>query len=210
MRAPFRAPTPELAPDLDLRPGEPTRSTLPRWVQTCRGCGATAPDLTALPSGAAATAASAPYRALRHPGPAMPFLRWAMLAREAGDPSLAAEATLQAAWALDDAGQDASPLRREAATLWGEPGGAESALRLLDVLRRAGEWDAAVARAVLLAGAGLDENSARIVAFQRERIAARDAGRHLMSSALRPPARTPHVTHGKGEAGGFWRRLLGR
>lgn len=159
------------------------------------------------------------YGALRIPGPAMPFLRWALILRKTGDPAGAAEATLQAAWALDDvsgarqgrdAGQDASELRREAVRLWGEPADVEDALRQIDVLRRAGAFDAALARAATLSAGALDENSGRILAFQQERLAEGDRGRHLISSALRPPARTPHVTHGQrpGE-GGFWRRLFG-
>lgn len=140
----------------------------------------------------------------------MPFLRWALILSETGDPAGAGEATLQAAWALDDAGQDSSELRRDAVRLWGEPADTEGALRQIDVLRRAGAFDAALARADALSEAALDENSARILAFQRERLADGDRGRHLISSALRPPARTPHVTHGQraGE-GGFWRRLFG-
>jgi hypothetical protein len=55
----------------------------------------------------------------------------------------------------------------------------------------------------------MDENSARILAFQRARLASGDSGRHLLSSALRPPARMPHVAHGKPKRAGFWGRLLG-
>ncbi len=209
-RPPFRAPTAELAPDLDHRPGEPARSTLPRWVATCRRCGASGPDFAVLPAGASEVVRSDDYRALRAPGPAMPFLRWALICEWTGDPTGAAEATLHAAWALDDAGQDATELRRRAAVLFGEPDGPEETLRLIDVLRRAGEFGAAVARAAVLDGAALDENSAAILAFQRDRIAAADPARYMISSALRPPARRPHVTHGRAEAAGFWGRLFGR
>ncbi len=129
-----------------------------------------------------------------------------MLCRAAGQTHLAAEATLQAAWALDDADDpDAARLRRAAAAEWGAPDSPESALRLIDVLRRAGEFGSAAA----VEPPGMDENSARILAFQRDRIAARDTGRHLISAALRPPARTPHVTHGRRSEGGFWRRIFG-
>ena len=140
----------------------------------------------------------------------MPFLRWALICERTGDPVAAAEATLHAAWALDDAGEDAAELRRRAAALFGEPNGPEEALRLIDVLRRAGEFGAAAARAAALDGTALDENSAAILAFQRERIADTDPARHMISSALRPPARRPHVTHGRTEATGFWGRLFGR
>lgn len=210
VRPPFRAPAAELAPDLDHRPGEPARSTLPRWVATCRRCGASGPDLSALPDGAGDAVRSDDYRALRASGPAMPFLRWALICERTGDPAAAAEATLHAAWALDDAGQDAADLRRRAAALFGEPDDSEDALRLIDVLRRAGEFAAAASRAAALEGAVLDENSAAILAFQRDRIAAADPARHMISSALRPPARRPHVTHGQAEATGFWGRLFSR
>ncbi len=210
VRPPFRAPTAELAPDLDHRPGEPTRSTLPRWIATCRRCGASGPDLAALPTGADEVVRSDAYRALRSLGPAMPFLRWALICERTGDLSMAAEATLHAAWALDDAGQDAAGLRRRAVTLFGEPDEPEAALRLIDILRRAGDFTAAEARAASLDGTALDENSAAILAFQRQRIAAANSARHMISSALRPPARRPHVTHGRTEATSFWGRVFGR
>ena len=43
---PFRPPPPEQAPDLDLRPGEPVRSSMARWLQQCPACGYAAPDIT--------------------------------------------------------------------------------------------------------------------------------------------------------------------
>ncbi len=140
----------------------------------------------------------------------MPFLRWALICERTGDAAAAAEATLHAAWALDDAGEPAADLRRRAAALFGNSGGLEDALRLIDVLRRAGDFAAAASRAAALDGMALDENSAAILAFQRDRIAAADPARHMISSALRPPARRPHVTHGRAEATGFWGRLFSR
>jgi hypothetical protein len=205
---PFRAPAPELAPDLDLRPGEPTRSTLSEWVHVCRRCGACAPDLSALPAAAEATIRSPAYLGVTdHPPGVARFLRWAMLA----GPAERAEALLQAAWVADDAPDDtaARNLRLRAAEAWSEPKDAESALRLIDVLRRAGAAARAEAAAAALEAAPLDENSSRILAFQRARLAAGDAGRHLLSSALRPPARMPHVARAKPKAAGFWSKLLG-
>ncbi len=84
---------------------------------------------------------------------------------------------------------------------------AEAALRLADVLRRAGAFEDAAARLRPLTQAA-DDTTRRIAAFQQARIEARDTGRHLMSSALRPPARTPHVAHGRKSAG-FWGKLFG-
>lgn len=200
-----------MAPDLDLRPGEPTRSTLPRWLQVCGGCGAVAPDLAALPPTAAAVLGSAEFAELRTRLPGcLPFLRWAMLAR----PEERREALLQAAWVADDAGDlaEAVSLRRLTASAWGEPESPESALRLIDVLRRAGEFELARARAAALDPDAMDEVSAQILVFQRARIAAGDAGRHLMSSVVRPPASRPHVAQArrpKPARRGLWGRLLG-
>jgi hypothetical protein len=117
-----------------------------------------------------------------------------------------AEALLQAAWEMDDRREDATLLRRQAAAVWGPPEGAEETLQLVDVLRRAGAFDEAAAQLPPLANAS-DDTTRRIAAFQQARIAARDTGRHLMSSALRPPATKPHVAHGRGDAG-FWGRLF--
>ena len=195
---PFRVPPAELAPDLDGRPGEPARSTLGRWVARCRRCGAAGPDLAALPETAAGTVKAPAYAA-----EADDFLRWAMICRDAGRPGAAAEAILQAAWRAEDAGRDALSLRRRAADAW-----QGDTLRRIDILRRAAAF--AEARALVEGLGELDEDAARIVAFERARIDAADPARYAISSALRPPARTPHVTHGQKSAPGLLARLFGR
>src|SRR5689334_3563292 len=63
-QAPFRPSPPEQAPDLDLRPGEPVRSAMARWLQQCPGCGYAAPDITKAHPAAALAVAAAPFRAL--------------------------------------------------------------------------------------------------------------------------------------------------
>ena len=210
-RPPFQAPPPELAPDLDLRPGEPTRSTLARWVHTCRGCGASGPDLAALPRDAAETVRTPDYRALSGPAPERPFLRYALLCEAAGERDEAAGAVLQAAWVLDDQGADAVALRRRAAALWGQGATVQDGLRVLDVLRRAGALEEAAAQLAGLAGrAELEETDRALLDYQRGLLERADTGRHLMSSALRPPAHRPHVTHGRVAKRGFWDRLVGR
>lgn len=144
------------------------------------------------------------------PPTATPFLRHAMLCR----PGDRAGALLQAAWCADDAEDDeaAAHYRREAAGAWGEPEGVEDALRLIDLLRRAGLLKAAEECCGVIAGDAMDARSEAILQFQRARIADADTGRHMMSSALRPPARMPHVAHGRVPARrtGFIARLLRR
>jgi len=211
-RPPFRAPQPEIAPDLDMRPGEPARSTLRDWVQLCPGCGAAAPDVSALPAGAAEVVRSDAYRLLgtEVPEETLPFRRWALICERAGDTARQAEALLQAAWAADDAAAmtEAARLRARVAELWAGTDDTELGLRRLEVLRRAAMFDAATEWADTLAARGPDELARSIIAFQRARIAARDIGRHLISSALPPPSHQPHVSHGKRAAIGFWSRLL--
>jgi hypothetical protein len=211
-RAAFVAPQPEIAPDLDMRPGEPARSTLPDWIQQCPRCRAAAPDLAALPPGAKAVVESDEYRALSTSGleETLPFRRWALICERAGDRAQQAEALLQAAWAADDAAvmTDAARLRTEVAALWDGTEDVELGLRRLDVLRRAGQFDTAAAWAKVLAGREQEETGRLIIAFQQARIATRDIGRHLISAALPPPSATPHVSHGKRAQPGFWSRLL--
>jgi hypothetical protein len=199
-----------------MRPGEPARSTLRDWVETCGTCGAAAPDLAALPPEARSVVESDAYRALAVETleECLPFLRWAMICRGTGNNADAAEATLQAAWAADDAATvgAAAALRKQVAELWDEPGDEETSLRQIDVLRRAGAFAEAGDRAAALEKAGMSELAGQIVAFQRARIEARDIGRHLISSALPPPAVAPHVSHGHQQRTSprFWSRLFGR
>ena len=191
-------PTAELAPDLDGRPGEPARSTLPRWVARCQHCGAAAPDLAARPATAAATIQNPAY--IAEPDD---FLRWSQICQDADQAGDAAEAILQAAWRAEDQNRDAAPLRRRAAALWqGDP------LRQIDILRRAGAFEAA--QALTDDMKNLDEASASILAFQRARIAASDPARYAISSALRPPARSPQVTHTQKPAPNLLARLFRR
>ena len=211
-RHPFRAPRPEIAPDLDMRPGEPTRSSLQDWIQVCPRCGAAAPDVSALPASARDVVESAEYRALNTSAleETLPFRRWALICERSGDRLQQAEALLQAAWAADDAASmtAAAALRTEVAALWDGTTDVELGLRRLDVLRRAGVWEAALTWAEAMLDRGPDELARSIVEFQRARIVARDIGRHLISSVLPPPAHAPHVSHGQRATTGFWSRLL--
>jgi hypothetical protein len=211
-RSAFVAPQPEIAPDLDMRPGEPTRSTLSDWIQVCPRCRAAAPDLSALPAAAKAVVESDAYRALSTSvlEETLPFRRWALICERTGDRAQQAEALLQAAWAADDAAAmtEAARLRTEVAALWDGTQDIEIGLRRLDVLRRAGLFEPAAAWAKVLAGRQQEETAQLIIAFQQSRIATRDIGRHLISAALPPPSHAPHVSHGKRAQTGFWSRLL--
>jgi len=203
VRSAFRAPQPEIGPDLDMRPGEPARSTLRDWIQFCPKCGAAAPDLSALPSAARVVAESDEYRMLSTSvmEETLGFRRWALICERAGNRGQQAEALLQAAWAADDAAAMTEPakLRGQVAALWDGTEDVELGLRRLDVLRRAGQFDSAEAWAAVMSERGPDEQARSIIAFQRARIASRDIGRHLVSSALH----APHISEGTRAATGF-------
>jgi len=192
-----------------MRPGEPVRSLLQDWLQACGACHAAAPDLSALPPVAKSVVESAAYRALSTEAAedTLLFRRWAMICQAAGDKEAAAEATLQGAWAADDGADmvEAAKLRRDVAALWGDPPDLPTALRLLDVLRRAGEFAAVEARSAKMATGGLDGFASAIVAFQRARAAERDVGGHLLSSAAPGHAVPDGLPTPK-----FWGRLFER
>jgi len=200
---PFRPNPPEQAPDLDLRPGEPVRSTMARWLQQCPSCGYAAPNITKAHPAAAQAVAAAPFRALMaevtHPPLARRFLAWAHVLEETGALHAAAEATLHAAWVADDLGKDdlARLWRLDAVALWrgGAPLNHEQTVRVIDALRRAEAWGDAAATADQLGETDAPEAVAQVVNLEIRLIAARDASRHTVATALPPPARRPHVSH---------------
>lgn len=221
---PFRPPVPEQAPDLDLRPGEPIRSTMARWLQQCPHCQYAAPSIAKAHPGAAGAVSAAPFRALiqdaSHPPLARRFLAWAHVLEETGALHAAAEATLHAAWVADDADKPdlASIWRQEAVALWrsGPMLDAEQTVRVIDALRRSDAWDDAETTAAELALLSPPEAVGLVVAVERRLVAARDAGRHTIASALPPPARRPHAAQRRHDpvAGigvfGWLRRLFRR
>lgn len=199
----FRATAPEQAPDLDLRPGQPLRGTMGRWLQQCPSCGYSAPDITQAHPAAAQAVGGANYRALlndaSHPPLARRFLAWALVLEETGALHAAAEATLQAAWTADDLARPelARAWRLEAVALWrsGPPLDSEQTVRVVDALRRAEEWDDAAHTARQLLDDGPPEAVAQVLALELRLIEAEDSARHSVASALPPPARRPHVSH---------------
>ena len=215
----FRPMPPEGAPDLDLRPGEPLRSTMAAWLQQCPHCGYVAPEIARAHPAAVEAVGTAPFRALiadaSHPPLSRRFLAYAYVLEESGALHAAAEATLQAAWAADDARKPdlARAWRGDAVALWraGPPLDAEQTVRVVDALRRAGAFPDAGATADQLAASHPPEAVAGVVALEQRLVALGDSGRHTVASALPPPARRPHASHGsiarRNVGGGIWDRL---
>lgn len=156
--------------DLDLRPPPMQRDTIQTWVQTCAACGYVAEDVAEAPSDPVAVrrAMSDPkwieIMSADPPTLTGAFRRLALIARVSGQTDSAGTAELWAAWAADDENNEplAIECRRQAASLlqtWlsqteMDPQTRETTrVQLVDVLRRATQWDAAALLcADLLAG----------------------------------------------------------
>lgn len=119
------------APDLDLRPAEMMRSTMPLWVQSCTSCGYCSHDVKLPPADRGLIESPVYQQRLRDPAtPPMAnrFLCQAFLDEARGDRVRAGWAALRAAWCCDDAKR--SEAARAART---------SALRLFDAALEHGE-----------------------------------------------------------------------
>ena len=107
-------------PDLDTRPGEPLRSTLPLWVECCSACGYCADDLSLGHSRAREIVESEGYQHLLRdrslPPKAREFLGYAYLLDRIREHADAGWSALHAAWFCDDLGHyDAACRCREKA-----------------------------------------------------------------------------------------------
>ncbi len=187
--------------DLDLRPPPDQRETIAHWVQECPHCGYCGLTLEEPTAGAAEVIASEDYRAIREgssPELVVRLLCASTLLEHAERWVEAAETALWAAWAADDVGDDeeAGRARRRALDLLAEvrrrgehyiENPDAETLVMADVARRAGEFGRA---AELLDGLGAvdDPRFAAIVAFQRDRLAARDMRRYTVEEASRARA----------------------
>lgn len=186
--------------DLDQRPPQMMRSTMASWLQECPSCGYVAADIktgdakvqsfVGTPAFQALCAASSPDPAVRR------FMVRAVIETHNGDMESAFTHTLSAAWIADDRGRssEAAALRlRAAAYIEGTAASLDTRLVLLDVLRRASNWEAAEALVDQLAAAKLEDPYAAIVSFHRSKIERRDSCCYTIADAL---ADTPQPDNG--------------
>ena len=82
---------------------------------------------------------------------------------------------------------------------------------LVDALRRAEAFDDAANTAGQLAATHPPDAVAGVIALEQRLIALEDSGRHTVASALPPPSRRPHASHGsiarRNTGPGLWERL---
>ncbi|WP_321475218.1 hypothetical protein [uncultured Paludibaculum sp.] len=194
---------PAFAPDLDTRPGEPLRSTLPTWIQSCPACGYAAPDLSYAAEGVADWVRTSEYQALP-----IGFERHSWLLEQLGHLADAGWIALQAAWNHEDGGQaeDARRCRRRAIRLFqaSKAAGhdfldtpAEELALAVDLLRRLGEFEGAAETVrVALQEEDLPEMIDRILRFQTALIQRRDTGRHSLDELMPRPESGTRVNLG--------------
>ena len=186
------------ASDLDLRPPPLARETLSLEVQRCPSCGYRASNLEEASAEAGSVVESDGYRRQaqdpRFTPLANDFLCLAMLHEASGDRASAGLATLRAAWACDDAGNEeaadtvrgltADHLRAaqpEGARFARDP--ATETCLLVDVLRRCGRFHEARAELDRVDMTDADDLTRQILRFQRKLVDAADRSRYTVADA---------------------------
>ena len=181
------------SPDLDLRPPQMKRGTMPLWVQECPDCGYTAEDVsspTQIPREYLQSEAYKTCGGIRFDKPlAGRFYRQHLILLWDQNYTKAFFAILHAAWVCDDADDTENAVRcRDIAAELMEmhilPAGQRDECLLLyaDILRRAGHFDKLLDR---FGDTWLgNEDHRKILAFESSRAENRDAGRYTVEDAL--------------------------
>jgi len=181
--------------DLDLRPPEMRRSTMRAWLQECPRCRYIAPSLEGA-TGDLSIVASAAYRAIltdhRFRDLAKRFLAHSLFSIHS-DPLSAGLDRLHAAWVCDDSRQTAlaTECRMMAAECFAKlvpfadsVEGLTHGAVMVDVLRRAGQFDWAAALCdELLVLQNAQDLLRQVLEYQGQRIAARDVGGYTIADA---------------------------
>ena len=184
--------------DLDTRPAEMLRSTLPYWIERCPACGFCAPNISELMEGAAGIVRTPAYQQqFRDPDVptlASSVLCYAMILEHRALYADAGWAAVHAAWACDDEGSPAAIRCRERAvplfrmaleqrqTVARQPGGNEGIFA--DLLRRSGQDGDALA--ACRDGLALDPEPliAAVLRFQQVLIGQGDRKAHTIADAM--------------------------
>ena len=196
------ASTNQLQPsDLDLRPGEMKRSTMPHWLVRCSGCGyvGSPEEENGFGDAEAITelVRTADYREQLEdrlmPQLAATFLCRALIDARLGEFEAAGWQALRAAWACDDDETDAAiECRERALGYWAElPSGPEleggtapTQLLLADVARRAGRFDEARAHCRRGLSGRPAEPVRSLLEFETELVGTEDSDAHSVAEAL--------------------------
>ena len=186
-------------PDFDLRPPEMKRSTMPYWIQRCPKCGYCNYSIDEKIDGSKKNIRTQEYLAeLNDSGRttlANSFAAAALLHELAGNYSKDADYLLCAAWDLDDADKkdEAMNARRRVLMLMEKADKSvvseekdvfETILVMADLYRRTGQFEKAAELADRHIKTLKDENTLKIMEFERELISKKDTNAHNLSEAF--------------------------
>ncbi len=192
------------APDLDLRPPEMQRSTMPMWVQECRQCGYSASEISDPCKVSPDFLKSESY--IRCEGIkfesklAAAFYKEYMIERECGEIIDAFYSVLHAAWSCDDKKdkESAKICREKAASLASELTSSGKLndsrrenimLMRADILRRAGHFEEVISEYSSVTFKGDKRNNPdimnAILKFQIERAHAKDSKCYTIQDAVK-------------------------
>jgi hypothetical protein len=175
--------------DLDLRPAEMKRSTLPQWIQECPFCGYSSYSIDTAEENAKACIESQSFKNLQsnasEDGQFDRFLKASMIAENCGDNSSAAEILLWAAWTADDNGNKpaAKNYRDLSADIFlnllsdlddGSEEKTSTMVRSIDITRRAARWSDALTLTTDIMKFYLDPILQNIVDFEYALINVKD------------------------------------
>jgi len=189
-------------PDLDTRPAEMLRSTLPYWVQRCPHCGycsgdlaQNAGDLTQVKT----LVESSAYQAQLHDSslsdPAPTFLCSALIQAQATSYALAGWGCIHAAWVCDDAENSAGAKRcrkqaaeflqqaRQRGQIIIQQRNAGEVV-LVDVLRRSEQFELALSLCEEAQRHTSDSTLEAVLRFQSMLITSKDTGCYTVAQAL--------------------------
>lgn len=186
-------------PDLDMRPAEMARSTLPQQVQACPHCGYCAKDISAPAPDASGVMARTEFRVQltsdEFPELANRFLCAALILESSNRLVEAGWTAVQAAWACDDAeaAGAARHCRLRAESLLGravaagqrvdELPGVDSLIRA-ELLRRADAFEEATERLQAGLSLNLPDKLRLLLLFETSLIERQDTARHTVQEGL--------------------------
>jgi hypothetical protein len=210
------------ASDLDGRPGEMTRSTMPFWVQTCPNCTYCAPDIATAEAGVQAFLNQSTYQRQRtnpdFPDLANQFLCASMILAHSGKNLHAAWQSIFAAWCCDDDGQEQNALfcRNQALDLisratrkeWLDQRVQFDSIVRVDLLRRARRFSEALSEIQKFQEIETDLFRHHVFMFEKTLVQNQDSASYSTDAAIGPITKAQDLNEALKYICKFFEKLL--
>ncbi len=187
------------SPDLDTRPPEMARSTIYHKIQRCPSCGYCASDISTYSSSAKHIIESPDYQTCVYnesmPAVGASFMALSYEKQQMKEYADSVWAAIHAAWICDDAKSDAAARdcrlravsmiekgKEVSQTIADHPGTSEAIT--VDLMRRAGMFQEAVALAEKTVTRDIEEIIKQVLTFEIELIAKKDIEAHTVSEIM--------------------------